>query len=306
VKFMVAGLLPQEITAVLAYTTAAKVLTIVGQGSTTVVGPKYPYEFQYDLPYTTYAAAAAAAFKLRHLSVTKVGVIDASTASPTAVFAAYNRLSNFGIQVVDTETFATTATTLTPQLSKMQAAGAQVIITAAPGATLGTLFKGISALHITLPVLGSVATTTSTPLTTLIPSAYQAQFFATTYSVLAHPTGGLSPAMTKWVTEVQKYGPVTSLLVACNAADQLKLAVWAYNKAGFKATGAKAAKELEKTSKVTFPKGYFFNVSNPKWTASNHSDTTADTSKSWGMITVGPNVDGTYPGVPLTLAKATK
>jgi hypothetical protein len=112
----------------------------------------------------------------------------------------------------------------------------------------------------------------------------------------------LSPQMTKWVQTLAPYGAITSLLVPCNAADQLKLAVYAYNKAGFAATGAKAAKVLDGISKVTLPAGYLFAETNPGWTATTHADTTADTTTSWSLVTVGKLVDGTYPGKHLTLA----
>lgn len=303
VKFMVPDILDPDVTAIMPFTTAAKVLTITGQGATDVTSPKWPYEFQYDLPYSGYAAAAVAAFKARGITVTKVGVVDTTTGSPSSVFSAYAKLSQFGIKVVDTEAFDATSTNITPQLAKIQAAGAQAILTATGGTTLTTLFNGLNSLGLKIPVIGSTATTTSLDLNKLIPASQQSEFSATTFAIQARQGNAVPPRLNAWITALKKYGPITSILTPSGAADQLHLAVWAYNAVGFSATGAAAAKQLEKTSTTTFPANFFLTVGNPRWSASDHSDGPADSSKAWGLVKVGPLIDGTYPGSPLTLAQ---
>jgi branched-chain amino acid transport system substrate-binding protein len=302
-KFIVPDILDPDVVAIMPYTTSAKVLTITGQGASDVVNGKWPYEFQYDLPYESYAPAAAIALKRAGVARGKIAVIDSTAGSYKYIFRAYDKLSSYGYSVVDHETFSDDATDVTPQLAKIKNSGADALITATPGASLGTLYRGVKALDMNLPIIGNVQTTTSLDLNSLIPKDYQKEFSATTFAVLARTGASLSHGLQKWATALKSYGKVDSLLAPSAAADQLKLAVWAYKRVGFNADGAAAAKQLEQLQHRSLPRDFLRTVGNPRWTSSDHSDKLADYTHAAGIIHVGPNILGTYPGKKIVLSK---
>jgi branched-chain amino acid transport system substrate-binding protein len=303
VDFLFPGAFASDALAILPYTTQRKVVTVTTTGSSDAGKiDKFPYSFQLSIPFETYPKPIAASIqKIAGSSATKVGLFVSGEASGVAQGDVLNgALPKNGFTVVGYEKFDPTAKDVTPQLGKLKNAGADVVVLAAPGATLRTVMTGVRDLAWKVPVVATNGTATG-DIKALVPPEVAGQFHAVVFRQYARSDPDkVQPQYQSYVNQLKsQFGALKNLGVSALHSDIVKLVKWAYEKAGGTDQN-KVRSALESMSKTTLPDNYFLVVSNPRWSSTVHSTLNGDFSNFFWLVDVSPLVDGTFMGTPIT------
>jgi branched-chain amino acid transport system substrate-binding protein len=303
VDFLFPGAFASDALAILPYTTQKKVVTVTTTGSSDAGNiQKFPDSFQLSIPFETYPKPIAAAIqKVAGSSATKVGLFVSGEASGVAQGDVLNgALPKLGFTVVGYEKFDPTAKDVTPQLGKLKNAGADVIVLAAPGATLRTVMTGVRDLAWKAPVVATNGTATG-DIKALVPPEVADQFHAVVFRQYARSQADkVQPQYQSYVDELKtRFGALKNLGVSALHSDIVKLVKWAYEKAGGTDQG-KVRSALESMNSVKLPDNYFLVVSNPRWSPTVHSTLNGDFTNFFWLVGVSPLVDGTFLGTPIT------
>jgi branched-chain amino acid transport system substrate-binding protein len=264
-------------------------------------GSKWPLAFT-DLPAYNEQITPLIAYA-KQLHVAKVGVLVDSDPNNGGLWAtsAKQQAQAAGITVSDTESYDATATSVSSQLEKLKASGADTILTDAVGGAIGVVMSGVQALGWKVHVVGDAGAFTGN-VQQLVPAAVQSQLTGVIFSAVVRTGAALSTSpYYPLVQLVKPYGPVSNLLLNGVAADALGLAKWAATKAG--STDAQAdAKQLNGISSATLPSSYLwiYKHANPGFTATNHGPSGSGLTQGfYSVVKVSPTVSGTYLGSPL-------
>jgi len=315
VDFLYADIYSADALAILPYTTSNQIFTMTN-GATPKLGDpsEFPYNFQYlDVATSRGPAVGAGVAEVASKLHTgnKVGLLVAnSPAEKATADSSVPILEKAGLTVVGTEEFTGNPTDLSPQLSKLRAAGADVIELDVDKD------NGVQAAMTSLQTLGWTAPVVADPvalhgnLLAQVPAAVRSQFYALNYVVSTRTTAGIPTNVKPFADAVLgKTKEISGLGYAAAASAALYLAKWTYETAQ-KSLGATDSKSLMKTlegiSKVDYkPTDNFGDLflSNPNYTPQQHNTSNADYSHFWALVTPSENVAGTYVGTPFDFGR---
>jgi branched-chain amino acid transport system substrate-binding protein len=302
VDFLLSDAISAQSLAILPYTTQKKIVTISTGGAASLDdAAKYPYNFQLTIPFekqakpTVYGAKLAGAHKVAVLTTN-----DAGGTSNGDALVPLLKNGTYGLSFVDYLKFDPKATDVTPELQKLRGAGADGIITQAPGAAIGTLMRGVRDLNWDVKVVGTNGTVTG-DISALVPQSVATQFTAVVMrGMVRSQPDQVDPPFRTFADQLGKQGPVSNLQVPMLHRDLTYLVAWAYNKAGSTDQDkVKAAFESMRSSSL--PNGTSLVYPNPGFTATEHGTRDADYSHFWGAATTSKIVEGTFLGQPMTL-----
>jgi branched-chain amino acid transport system substrate-binding protein len=146
-----AGTTSNETLAMMPTLTRDKILSMQLAGSSIVDSP---YQFALPNYIPTQAKAVVAAIQKKYPSAKKVGIIISSDAQGTALLQGYEASLTAAGLTYSAQTFAPSATDVTPQLQALQAASPDVVIASGYGAVAGYILKDRATLGWTVPVVG--------------------------------------------------------------------------------------------------------------------------------------------------------
>jgi ABC-type branched-subunit amino acid transport system substrate-binding protein len=237
------------------------------------------------------------------LHATKIGIMSTNDANGVEFTQGVQSLaSQYKLSVVSTQAVADTATTMTTELQQLRSAGAQVVVDWAIGPQFSNTLVSMNDLGWTAPVaaLGGAALQINPDATA--PPATLKQVYLTVNPTITHTASGTFVGYNNYgafSSLVSKSVP--SLSTASHEADAIKLAVWAWERAG-KVNTAAAVKQLNGMSKLpasqlpsqyNVPKG-----TNPLYSTSQHTVFSMKLPDSaWALVKL-PNtaIEGTYLG----------
>jgi ABC-type branched-subunit amino acid transport system substrate-binding protein len=262
-------------------------------------GSEYPLAFTTNPPASVQVPPLIAYAKKN--GWTKIGVLAQDTSDGQFFTSQVQSLASAaGLDLVSTEYFDATATSITSQIQKLRAAGTQVIFGWTVGTTVGVAATGLQDLGWKVPLIGPPAIFTA-PVNTLVPTSVYPQVTCLCYLVGTRPGASLSSVTAPLAKAMAPYGTINSLLVAGLSADGVALAAWAYDKAGTLNPVA-AAKELDglgADSNYPASELYVFRNTNPAYTATVHSPANAKLNDGFfGVSHPSAPLDGTYIGTP--------
>ena len=303
VDMLYLGVVSGTVMAALPYATEQKVLTI-SNGASPQIGDvsKFPYSFMYTDLATQRVPPVAAA--LKKLGGQKVGIMT-STNPPQVTFgeALNAQLASFGMQSVGYRQFGADAKDLTPQLQSLRDAGADIIVVSTGYRDhVRVVMQGMQTLGWKAKVVADPATIYG-DLREQMPAALGNQFFAVNYRVGVR-TAPPSDALKAAIAGMKAIRPIENLALSVLARDTIYLIKWAFETAQ-KEKGSVSNESLkailESLGSRQLPPGYLLMYENPAYSAKDHTTSSASQKEFWGLVHVGPLVDGTYEGEALSL-----
>jgi len=293
-----------EATAALPVLSSAKIVSITGSGDGTLTKiSTYPMNFSYSIPFTAYGPPMVYAAHVQ--GAKRVGILttdDTTGQAFGAVFKTAFQDTTYNVKLVSYQTYLPTATDVTSQLQKFVTTKVDTIVLQAPGALLGVVMNSVETLGLTNVQILADNGTVTTNLAKLVPVGLKKNFRAVVVDVLARSNPAkLDPQYSAYVSKLQKYlTPIPSLEAPLFSTNYLGITAWAINKAG-STSSSKIVSALQTVGKAKLPQTILLGGFNPSWTASNHSSTGADFSKSWSVVRAGVPLYGTYVGTPLNV-----
>jgi branched-chain amino acid transport system substrate-binding protein len=262
-------------------------------------GSEYPLAFTTNPPSSVQVPPLIAYAKKN--GWTKIGVLAQDTSDGQFFTSQVQKLAGpAGLDLVSTEYFDATATSVTSEIQKLRAAGTQVIFGWTVGTTVGVAATGLQDLGWKVPLIGPPAIFTA-PVNTLVPTSVYPQVTCLCYLVGTRPGATLSSVTAPLAKAMATYGTINSLLVAGLSADGVALAAWAYQQAGTlnAVAAAKALDGLGSNSNYPASELYVFRNTNPAYTATVHSPANAKLNNGFfGVSHPSAPLDGTYIGTP--------
>jgi ABC-type branched-subunit amino acid transport system substrate-binding protein len=273
------------------------------------VGPPLNTAKQFPLAYTLYPTNTQGdepllAYAKQTLHVTKVGLMVTNNTVGLAFEQNLAQLApSHGIDVVSQQQISPTATDVTPQLQSLRSAGAQAVMAYPPGTTVGAVMTGMQDLGWKAPVVGPSALFNQN-LTSVVPSSVANQLYIVVAATNARSSTGAYYA----------YNGIKSLYAQIDAknetpnqgtttaagADSLRLAVWAWERAG-KVNAQAAANELNGLRSVpkaqlpllySYPEGFNLDFTKTLHTPGNATIPT----DYWVAVKVNKFLNGSYIG----------
>ena len=192
---------------------------------------------------TTYGQAWGDYVKSRGYRTVGILYGDDAFGGPEAA-AAKTMLTAAGIKVVE-EAFTDGALDLTPQLVKLQIQHPDALIISAYRSDAGYALQDAQTLGLTLPMIGDIATSDSSVLSTPPPAGmlgthgeknFKYQVFASTVK-----TTSTNSALNTMFAEIQKQGALPTNISAADSYDGIMLAAAVATKAGTISDPAKIA-----------------------------------------------------------------
>ena len=104
--------------------------------------------------------------------------------------------------------------------------------------------------------------------------------------------------LTAFIKQLSSEGPIASLGISANYADQLNLAVWAIKKANTATNVTKLIKAFDSLDKTKLPSSLLLALPNPGWSSTIRTFQNAHLNDFWGLVKVGTPVSGQYPNWP--------
>jgi branched-chain amino acid transport system substrate-binding protein len=151
------------------------------------------------------------------------------------------------MKIVDTEHFSPADLTVTAQLSRIKAAGAQAIITWVIGPAFGTVLRSAADSGTDIPIItdaGNISNTQMAQYTSFLPK----QLYFTGFRFLGHSTIGPGPVrdvQTAWLNEMHAAGVANPDSTYTNAWDAALVIVDAFRHVGTSATAQQLHDYLE-------------------------------------------------------------
>ena len=304
--FMIPDTYSAIVGAVLPITTTAKQLTISNGSQSMLNNPTlFPYHFQaYPASSFQGPAFVAAAQQVGGPSV-KVGLLYGTDGASVALVPAEQAAAKTdGIQITGTQSFTPGPPDLTVQVSKLRDSGATLILMhSVGGVEIPTVMKAVRDIGWTdVKVVVDAPSPANNPLMNAVPADVASQFYGVAAAFTARSASGApsSSNLTALVQEL-KGQSLDNLSGYVICWDIMHLWAWAVDKAGsVQSDKVKAALEtLASTPNVKVPG--LIQVSNPRYSPTQHGWGTADMSHYYAIIRVSPLINGTYEGTPLVL-----
>jgi branched-chain amino acid transport system substrate-binding protein len=231
---------------------------------------------------------------------TKVGVIATNdTAGAQFVQGVSTDASKYNLQVVSSQSVADTATDVTSQLQQLRSAGAQAVLAYTPGTSLvGGLMSGMKDLGWNADVVG-LGIFTTVDVDSVVPSSTLGQIKNFELPTDVRTTSGQVlgyNGIDSFVNKVATNGyQATQTVISAGAADNLRLAQWAWTRAG-KVNAQAGSAELNGMAKLKAASALPSMYSYPSGTNLGYSKTVHDTANVklpysfWALITY-PNTE---------------
>jgi hypothetical protein len=134
-----------------------------------------------------------------------------------------------------------------------------------------------------------------------VPSSIAKNYYGMSDDITTRELGSstVRPAYADYVKELGKQGAITNLEVSANYTDAVHILAWAIEKTG-STDGDKIKAALESLSSSPLPADTTVWTVSPGWSASLH-DFQGDLTHWWALAQPGQHVEGTYPGVEVTV-----
>jgi branched-chain amino acid transport system substrate-binding protein len=247
---------------------------------------KFPYEFDPSPTPSLIDLAAASWLKEKHFH--KVGILQEQldyTTSETPLLAGYLRKEGISDTVA---TFAPTLTDVTPEVSELKSAGADVVFAEALGPAAGYTLAARAKLGWNVPVLGDGAFS-SNDVTKLVPASDLTQLYLLESGRGASASAHY-PALDLFKSYMDKTGGIGADGIGSEAAawDATMTVYTAARQAGA-TTPAALANALEHMRSPVQP--YYVNERAEAFSSTDHENVDAKAADNT-VLPVGPLVDG--------------
>lgn len=270
------------------------VVAVCGDGS------KYPYAFSVNPTTAVQLEPIMAYLKSKHY--TKVGLIAQNhTDGQTFVDEMKSSAKKAGVDIVGTQLFNATATSVTTQLQQLKSAGAEALAAWTPGTTVSVVMSGMQDIGWKAPVIGSLAVFTGDADTEVPPSTYS-QLTCMCFKTGVRSGSKVAGAYAPLAKAMARFGKPTNFSVAAMGADSLAIPAWAYGKDGslnYKAAAKRMASIYKYNVQSIKPQLWTYRTANPNYHGNVHSPVHASVSTGFfAVANPGKIVFGTYPGRP--------
>jgi ABC-type branched-subunit amino acid transport system substrate-binding protein len=270
----------------------------------------YPTVFN-AIPTTSQQVQPMLNYVAKTMHQTEVGILSTTDADGTGFTTSVQSLaSKYHIKIASAEAVPESATDVTSDLQQLRSAGAKVVVSWTPGPLVGSTLTDMNELGWTAPLVGlSDLAATIPPGAAPAPTLKQVTAFSiSTGTRTASGTylgfNGFSDLVKQIDADGDGSAKLTTMPAAAYPADALRLAAWAWQRAGT-VNAAAAAKELNGMSKLSgsaLPELYSYPVgTNLKYTKSEHTMAQINVPTSAWTVIRQPNtvLNGTSIGKPL-------
>lgn len=303
ITFMVPDVVGDLAKQVLQYTSQKKVISMTAGYTSGLGDPKsYPYNFMlYPAPDRQLAAYVAAIQQLAGANV-KLAILTDTESSDIALSDQVQKsVTSAGGKVVSRSEISNTTNDVTVQVSKAQQAGANVLFVRSVAGVCRAAGDAVSSIKwSSVKVLVATACVNSAVFDA-VPSSVAPNYYGMSDEITTRQVGSSSvrSAYANYVKELGKLGPITNLEVSANYTDAVHMLAWAIKKTG-STDGVKIKAALESLDKSSLPSGTTVWTVNPAWSSKSH-DFQGSLAHWWALAQPGTHIDGTYPGVEVTV-----
>jgi branched-chain amino acid transport system substrate-binding protein len=269
---------------------AAKILSIGTPNDQSLDNPaKYPYEFFMSPSAMLPQQALMNYFKAHHY--TTVGMIYSTDAFGASVGQATIAAAKQAGITLDTVTYEDTGLNMTSELQKLQAGHPQALYVQGFGAPPGIILQNLYALGWKIPVIGDQTTAATPVIAQNAGKPYEKGLLLQTLALDQH-SASQSTVVKKYISAIEKYGPIDSLLVTTSFQyDSLMVVAQAAKQANSIAT-PDLVKALENLQQPAEP--LWVTLSQYRYTASNHAP--AAPLSNWVVVPASPLTNGQFDG----------
>jgi branched-chain amino acid transport system substrate-binding protein len=288
---------------IMQFTTQEKIITMSSGSLPAQQDPKTnPYSFSlYPAGSRQLPAYVAGAQKLAGGTVKLAIIADTESADQALASQITSSVQSGGGSVVSRSNVAATATDLTVQVREAQQANANVIIVLSIAGVCQATTSAVNSIGWTSVKTLLTPACVNTQVFGAVPAAISRNVYGLSDAITTRPEGSSSvrSQFASYVKVLQKYGPITDLEVSANYTDAVLMLAWAIDKT-HSTDGAKLKTALESVSATPLPAGTTIWTASPGWSSSNHGYL-GNLTHWFALAQPGTTVDGTYPGVELTL-----
>jgi branched-chain amino acid transport system substrate-binding protein len=303
VVFMAQDLVGDLSASVLEFTTQEKIITMSSGNLPTQTDPKtYPYNFSiYPNGIHQLPAYIAGAQKVAGGPVKLAIVADTESADQALADQVTSGVKAAGGSVVDRANVPANSTDLTVQVRAAQQAGANVIIVLSIAGVCQATATAVNTIGWTSVKLLMTPACVSTQVFGAVPTAIAKNVYGLSDEITTRPEGSsaVRSQFASYVAQLKKYGAITDLEVSANYTDAVRILAWAIDKTS-STDGDKLKAALSSLAAKPLPTSTTVWTASPAWSASNHAYL-GDLSHWFALAQPGTTVDGTYPGVNLTV-----
>jgi branched-chain amino acid transport system substrate-binding protein len=269
---------------------AAKILSIGTPNDQSLDNPaKYPYEFFMSPSAMLPQQALMNYFKAHHY--TTVGMIYSTDAFGASVGQATIAAAKQAGITLDTVTYEDTGLNMTSELQKLQADHPQALYVQGFGAPPGIILQNLYALGWKIPVIGDQTAAATPVIAQNAGRPYEKGLLLQTLAVDQY-SANQPTVVKKYVSAMEKYGPIDSLLVTTSFQyDSLMVVAQAAKQANSIAT-PDLVKALENLQQPAEP--LWVTLSQYRYTASNHAPTAP--LSNWVVVPASPLTNGQFDG----------
>jgi branched-chain amino acid transport system substrate-binding protein len=269
---------------------AAKILSIGTPNDQSLDNPsKYPYEFFMSPSAMLPQQALMNYFKAHYY--TRVGMIYSTDAFGASVGQATIAAAKQAGITLDTVTYDDTGLNMTSELQKLQADHPQALYVQGFGAPPGIILQNLYALGWKVPVIGDQTTAATPVIAQNADKPYEKGLLLQTLALDQH-SANQSTVVKNYISAIEKYGPIDSLLVTTSFQyDSLMVVAQAAKQAHSIAT-PDLAKALENLQQPAEP--LWVTLSQYRYTASNHAPTAPPSN--WVVVPASPLANGQFDG----------
>jgi branched-chain amino acid transport system substrate-binding protein len=288
---------------VLQFTSQEKIITMSSGSLPAQNDPKtYPYSFSlYPDGSRQLPAYIAGAEKIAGGPVKLALIADTESADQALAGEVTSGIKADGGSVVSRSNVDPAATDLTVQVREAQQAGANVIIVLSIAGVCQATATAVNSLGWTSVKMLMTPACVTTQVFGAVPAAISRNFYGLSDGITTRPEGSSSvrSQFASYVKVLQRFGPITDLEVSANYTDAVLMLAWAINKTGG-TDGPKLKAALESLAAKPLPAGTTIWTASPGWSSSNHAYL-GSLTHWFALAQPGTTVDGTYPGIGLTL-----
>lgn len=264
------------------------------------------YPLAFLTPPSTKQQVEANLEYIQKSGYTEIGVLS-TTDSGGLEFTqlAASLASQYKLKVVSEQSMLDTATDVTPELQILRSAGAQVLLTYDPALT-GVLMSSMADLGWTAKVVGPILNVVNPD--SVAPASTLGQLVNISFPINERTAAGKYSGyngIEGFVKQIEAaHETITNMLGAAGIADDVKLAAWAWERAGQvnSVAAAKALVGMRNLKGSALPKLYEFPAgTNLDYTATVHDISNLKLPYSYWVKTLFPNtlINGTYRGTHL-------
>lgn len=288
---------------VLQFTSQEKIITMSSGSLAAQNDPKtYPYSFSlYPDGSRQLPAYIAGAEKIAGGPVKLALIADTESADQALADQVTSGVKAAGGSVVSRSNVDPAATDLTVQVREAQQAGANVIIVLSIAGVCQATATAVNSLGWTSVKMLMTPACVTTQVFGAVPTAISRNFYGLSDEITTRPEGSSSvrAQFASYVKVLQRFGPITDLEVSANYTDAVLMLAWAIDKTS-STDGPKLKGALESLAAKPLPAGTTIWTASPGWSPANHAYL-GSLTHWFALAQPGATVDGTYPGVGLTL-----